>query len=126
MVMSALPLKGDMCGATSDVGYGANSGRAGQVGRDAHLRFQVSTQHDVKLPHVSNGRQDQSYELAMAEPTPIDVSHRRRLPPEAVVNLDWHNDMSRLILDINARIESAADDHARTTVIRRLREVLEK
>ena len=28
---------------------------------------------------------------------------RRRLAPEAVTNLDWHNDMSKLILDINER-----------------------
>ena len=45
-------------------------------------------------------------------------SHRRRLAPEAVVSLDWHNDMSKLILDINDRIEAAADDRARGVVIR--------
>ena len=40
-------------------------------------------------------------------------SHRRRLAPEAVVTLDWHNEMSKLILDINERIAAAADDRAR-------------
>ena len=45
---------------------------------------------------------------------------------EAVVNLDWHNDMSRLILDINERIEAAADDRARGVIVRRLRRALEE
>jgi len=55
----------------------------------------------------------------------IDVKRRRRLAPEAVVALDWHNDLSRLILDINDRIEAAADDRARGVIIRRLRRGLE-
>ncbi len=69
---------------------------------------------------------DDVYELASAAPTPIDVAHRRRLAPEAVVNLDWHNDMSKLILDINDRIEAAVDDRARGVIIRKLRRALEE
>ena len=68
---------------------------------------------------------DDIYELSAAAPTPLDASHRRRLAPEAVVRLDWHNDMSRLVLDINDRIEAAADDRARGVIIRRLRRALE-
>ena len=68
---------------------------------------------------------DDTYELSTAAPTPIDVTHRRRLTPEAVVSLDWHNDMSKLILDINERIEAAADDRARGVVIRKLRRALD-
>ncbi len=67
---------------------------------------------------------DDVYELATPAPTPIDVAQRRRLAPEAVVSLDWHNDMSKLILDINDRIEAAADDRARGVIIRRLRRAL--
>jgi len=67
---------------------------------------------------------DDVYELTTAAPTPIDVSHRRRLSPEAVVNLDWHNDMSKLILDLNDRMEAAADDRSRGVIIRRLRRAL--
>ncbi|MFI4960888.1 MAG: MBL fold metallo-hydrolase RNA specificity domain-containing protein [Hyphomicrobiales bacterium] len=69
---------------------------------------------------------DDIYELTTAAPTPIDVSHRRRLAPEAVVALDWHNDMSKLILDINDRVDAAADDRARGVVIRKLRRALEE
>ncbi len=68
---------------------------------------------------------DDLYELTTAAPTPLDTSQRRRLRPEAVVNLDWHNDMSKLILDIDASIEAAADDRARGVIIRRLRRALE-
>ena len=67
---------------------------------------------------------DDIYELSTTAPTPIDVSRRRRLAPEAVVALDWHNDMSKLILDINEQIEAAADDRARGVIIRRLRRAL--
>ncbi len=60
-----------------------------------------------------------------AAPRLLDVTHRRRLAPEAVTHLDWHNDMSGLILDINGKIEAAADDRARGVIIRRLRRALE-
>lgn len=69
---------------------------------------------------------DDIYELTTVAPTPLDVSHRRRLAPEAVVNLDWHNDMSTLILEINDAVEAAADDRARGIIIRRLRRALEE
>jgi metallo-beta-lactamase family protein len=68
---------------------------------------------------------DDIYELTSAAPTPIDGRHRRRLAPEAVVALDWHTDMSELVLDINDRIDAAADDRARGVIIRRLRRALE-
>ena len=67
---------------------------------------------------------DDIYELTTTAPTPIDVSRRRRLTPEAVTNLDWHNEMSRLILDINDVIDATADDRARGVIIRRLRRAL--
>ncbi|MFO1109162.1 MAG: MBL fold metallo-hydrolase [Bradyrhizobium sp.] len=68
---------------------------------------------------------DDIYELAAAEPRLVDGEQRRRLAPEAVTRLDWHNDMSRLILDINDQVRAAADDRARGVIIRRLRRALE-
>jgi metallo-beta-lactamase family protein len=67
---------------------------------------------------------DDVYDLSSAKPTPMNGGHRRRLAPDAVVSLDWHNDMSELILDINDRIDAAADDRARRVIIRRLRRAL--
>ncbi len=69
---------------------------------------------------------DDIYELSTPEPALIDVARRRRLAPEAVTHLDWHNDMSTLVLDINDRIAAAADDRARGVIIRRLRRALEE
>jgi metallo-beta-lactamase family protein len=56
----------------------------------------------------------------------LDVDHRRRLAPEAVTRLDWHNEMSELMLDINDRVAAAADDRARGVIIRRLRRALQE
>jgi metallo-beta-lactamase family protein len=44
---------------------------------------------------------DDVYELTTAVPALRDVARRRRLTPEAVTQLDWHNEMSELVLDIN-------------------------
>ena len=68
---------------------------------------------------------DDIYELSTAAPTPVETLTRRRLAPELVVNLDWHNDMSKLILDINERIDAAADDRARGVIIRKIRRALD-
>jgi metallo-beta-lactamase family protein len=68
---------------------------------------------------------DDVYELSSAVPGLLDVDHRRRLAPEAVTRLDWHNEMSELILDINDHIAAAADDRARGVIIRRLRRALQ-
>ncbi len=67
---------------------------------------------------------DDIYELSTPAPMLLDVAHRRRLAPEAVTHLDWHNEMSRLVLDIDDQIAAAADDRARGVIIRRLRRAL--
>jgi metallo-beta-lactamase family protein len=69
---------------------------------------------------------DDVYELSTAVPTLIEDLRRRRLTPQAVTNLDWHNEMSKLILDINDRIDAAADERARAVIIRRLRRSLDE
>jgi len=69
---------------------------------------------------------DDVYELSTPEPRVLDVDHRRRLTPEAVTRLDWHNEMSELMLDINDRVAAAADDRARGVIIRRLRRALQE
>lgn len=68
---------------------------------------------------------DDVYELSAGVPMPRDGPHRRRLAPEAVVALDWHNDMSKLMLDISDCIAAAADDRARGVIVRRLRRALD-
>jgi metallo-beta-lactamase family protein len=67
---------------------------------------------------------DDVYDLSTPAPTPIEIERRRRLAPEDVVALDWHNDLSKLILDINELMQGAADDRSRGVIIRRLRRAL--
>lgn len=98
--------------------HGEDPAIAGLSGRIAE---RIIPEAKIFLPVL-----DDAYDLSTPAPTPLDVSHRRRLAPEAVVSLDWHNDMSKLILDINDEMERAADDRARGVVIRRLRRALEK
>jgi metallo-beta-lactamase family protein len=43
-----------------------------------------------------------------------------------VARLDWHNDVSRLFLDINDALAGAADERARDVLIRRLRRALDE
>ncbi|MDE2603587.1 MAG: MBL fold metallo-hydrolase [Bradyrhizobium sp.] len=97
-------------------------------GEEPALRGLVERIAERTIPTASifNPVLDDIYELSTAVPTPLDVVRRRRLTPDAVVNLDWHNDMSRLLLDINEQIEAAADDRARGVIIRRLRRALEQ
>ena len=48
----------------------------------------------------------------------------KRLAPEQVSRLDWHNERSGLLLDISARLESAPNDLVRAALIGRLRQAL--
>ena len=50
---------------------------------------------------------------------------RARLQPEQVARLDWHNDVSRLILDINEALAAESDEKNRAVLIRRLRRALD-
>lgn len=68
---------------------------------------------------------DEEFELTGAGARRIGGETQRRLPPEKVARLDWHNDVSRLILDINERLEAEPDERARAVLIRRLRRALE-
>ena len=48
-----------------------------------------------------------------------------RLAPEQVARLDWHNDVSRLHLDIDDALAAVPDQRSRNVVIRRLRRALD-
>lgn len=50
---------------------------------------------------------------------------RRRIEPAHVAHLDWHNDLSRLLLDINQAVDHAADERSRSVIIRALRRALD-
>jgi metallo-beta-lactamase family protein len=69
---------------------------------------------------------DTRYELAGAHARVLDGAFRRRLAPKAVASLDWHNGMSKLILDMSERLDRAPDDQARETIVRTLQRALEE
>ncbi len=48
-----------------------------------------------------------------------------RIPPEQVGRLDWHNDVSRLLLEISEELRACADEKSRRVLIRRLQRALE-
>ncbi|MGO4726554.1 MULTISPECIES: MBL fold metallo-hydrolase [unclassified Inquilinus] len=75
----------------------------------------------VLLPQLDDG-----YRLQPGGPELIPMSQRPRILPEAVSSLDWHNERARLLLDIDARLEAANHDRARSAVLRHLRNALDE
>ncbi|KPQ06809.1 MAG: metallo-beta-lactamase family protein [Rhodobacteraceae bacterium HLUCCA12] len=70
---------------------------------------------------------DQCFELTPAGARRLDDgTPEPRLRPEQVARLDWHNDVSKLILDINDALQEIADDRARGVLIRKLRRTLDE
>lgn len=68
---------------------------------------------------------DDAYELT-GRRSRLVAGRPPRLVSDQVVRLDWHNDLSRLLLDIRDRLEAQADDRRRAVVLRRLRRALEE
>jgi metallo-beta-lactamase family protein len=68
---------------------------------------------------------DAGFELAESGARELGTMKPPRLPPEKPGHMDWHNDLSRLMLDIAASIDQAADERAESVVIRRLRRALD-
>ena len=67
---------------------------------------------------------DEAFELTRAGARRVAEAPPPRIRPELVARLDWHNDVSRLFLDINEALSAAADERARDVLIRRLRRAL--
>lgn len=76
--------------------------------------------------HMILPRIDDAFELGMNGPRQIDLNRPKRLMPEKVARLDWHNDLSKLLLDVTEAVDTAADEKGRATIIRRLRRALEE
>jgi len=69
---------------------------------------------------------DETFELTARGARPVAPPAPPRIDPLRVAHLDWHNDLSRLILDINDAAAGAADEKARAVLLRRLRRALEE
>ncbi len=68
---------------------------------------------------------DESFELTPAGVNPVEGAAPPRLRPEQVARLDWHNDATKLFLDINEALDAIADERGRAVLIRRLRRALD-
>ena len=71
---------------------------------------------DVVIPDL-----DGSYELTPRGAVRLSQTPAPRISPDRVARMDWHNDVSRLLLDINDALAAAGDEKARGVLIRRLR-----
>ncbi len=73
---------------------------------------------------VLRPRLDDVYDLSGGTCALLAAETRPRLDPALVAKPDWHNDLTRLVLDINEEVAQAADEKARAVIIRRLRRAL--
>lgn len=71
-------------------------------------------------------RLDAAFDLSGAQAVEIAPTTPRRLEPELVGHGDWHNDLTKLFLDIGDAVGEAADLRAKAVIIRRLRRALEE
>jgi metallo-beta-lactamase family protein len=67
---------------------------------------------------------DDTFDLTAAGARAQRPAPQPRIQPEHVGRRDWHNDLSKLLLDIGETVDRAADDRAKAAVIRRLRRSL--
>jgi len=74
--------------------------------------------------HVITPELDRAYELTPAGAREIETERMHRVSPGEMGRLDWHNDLSKLLLDISQTIEKEADERNRAKAIRRLRKAL--
>jgi metallo-beta-lactamase family protein len=75
----------------------------------------VVAAEDILVPTL-----DESFVLAPGGALRPAGTAAPRISPDKVARMDWHNDLSRLMLEINEALQRAADDRARGVLIRRL------
>ncbi|MEN3929563.1 MBL fold metallo-hydrolase [Microvirga sp. W0021] len=68
---------------------------------------------------------DQAFELSGKGAHEVEAGQPKRMDHEDMGRMDWHNDLSKLLLDISEEIGNQADERNRAKVIRRLRKALE-
>ena len=96
--------------------HGEEAGLGGLRGRLAGL---------IPDDKVIIPRLDDAFQLTPGRCLPVEVNEPRRLRPEKIARLDWHNDLSKLLLDVNEAVSAAADERGRAAIIRRMRRALE-
>lgn len=72
--------------------------------------------------HIVAPALDSAFELDGGAPR--QIGGPARIAPDSAGRLDWHNELSSLILDIDEAMAHAADERGRKQIIRRLRKAL--
>jgi metallo-beta-lactamase family protein len=67
---------------------------------------------------------DETFELSDTGAKRLRGTAAPRLPADRVARLDWHNDVTALILDVNDALASMPDEKTRAILIRKLRGAL--
>ena len=96
--------------------HGEETGLGGLRGRLAGL----ISDDKIIIPRL-----DDAFQLTPGRSVPVEVNEPHRLRPEKIARLDWHNDLSKLLLDVNEAVSAAADERSRAAVIRRMRRALD-
>jgi metallo-beta-lactamase family protein len=78
----------------------------------------------VAAEHILRPVLDEAFDLTEIGAKRVPGTAPARLPPERLARLDWHNDVSRLFLDINDALAASTDEKSRAVLIRRLRRAL--
>jgi metallo-beta-lactamase family protein len=92
---------------------------------------QIALQQDIAgklVPGdcIERPRLDDVYDLAGETCARLDRESRPRISPESAARLDWHNDLTKLVLDLNTKVGGAADEKQRQKIIRALRRAMEQ
>lgn len=78
----------------------------------------------IRPEQIVSPQLDDAYELTSSGAVMVAISPPRRITPEQIGRMDWHNERSRLLLDIDEAMDKAADERARGVIIRRMRGAL--
>jgi len=96
--------------------HGEEDGLNGLKGRLGAALPEIS----VILPLI-----DDAFQIAQKGARRVDLNKPLRLKPESVARLDWHNDLSKFLIEVSETVTAAADEKSRAVIIRRLRRALE-
>ncbi|MDF2114632.1 MBL fold metallo-hydrolase [Roseiarcaceae bacterium H3SJ34-1] len=69
---------------------------------------------------------DEAFDLTRGRAQPVARRSPERMAPESAGHLDWDNELSKLIIDINDAVARAANERSRNVIIRRLQRALKQ
>jgi metallo-beta-lactamase family protein len=80
----------------------------------------------VPADTIIRPRLDDVFDLTSSKATHLDAETKPRIDPASVAKLDSNNDLQSLILDLQDKLKSVADEKGRAAMVRKLRRTLEQ